>query len=361
MKKGKKIRQLFYVTITTFLLCSGMLFYNNALCAKCNDIVETTSNVEVAGAQTVKAVIDLTAGELNLSGGANALMEAEFISNLNNPEPEVNYVVSGTAGVLTVEQPITNNRRRIPFRKRCFNHVNEWDIGLNNNIPIDVDLKTDFGNLDVNLDGSSISNFILDISAGDAVLNLTNTQSLDKIDVKHDFGSFDANLTGSSIADFKLDQSSGDIILNLTNTQSLDKVDVKHDFGSLDANLNNSNISDLHLDSSAGDAILDLSNTQSLDTIDLRHDFGDLNINLTGDRSTDLNANIDLSTGDIFLKLPTDIGVQVKLPDSISVTVMHEMNENNDNTITNNAFGSSNVSIFVDIDLDFGEVTLDLD
>ena len=44
------------------------------------------------------------ADELNLTGAADALMEADFVYNVAGWEPEVNYDLSGDTGELSVEQ-----------------------------------------------------------------------------------------------------------------------------------------------------------------------------------------------------------------------------------------------------------------
>jgi hypothetical protein len=47
---------------------------------------------------------DAGADELNLTGAADALMEADFVYNVADWEPEVNYDLSGDTGELSVEQ-----------------------------------------------------------------------------------------------------------------------------------------------------------------------------------------------------------------------------------------------------------------
>ena len=66
--------------------------------------------------------LEIGAGELNLTGGADRLMEADFAYNVADWKPEVNYEVSGDTGDLSVQQgrgdgpTITGDAR------------NEWNI-----------------------------------------------------------------------------------------------------------------------------------------------------------------------------------------------------------------------------------------
>src|ERR687897_3306981 len=68
------------------------------------DMQRQSESVDLDNAQSVVAQLRMGAGELNLTGGADALMEADFAYNVAEWKPEVNYEVSGDAGELSVEQ-----------------------------------------------------------------------------------------------------------------------------------------------------------------------------------------------------------------------------------------------------------------
>src|ERR671910_3849738 len=63
-----------------------------------------SQSIQAENAQSVRANLRMGAGELNLTGGADQLMEADFAYNVPDWKPKVNYDVSGDMGELTVRQ-----------------------------------------------------------------------------------------------------------------------------------------------------------------------------------------------------------------------------------------------------------------
>src|SRR5918997_4748951 len=61
-------------------------------------------SIQAENAQSVRANLKMGAGELNLSGGADQLMEGEFSYNVAVWKPKVNYEVSAETGELMVRQ-----------------------------------------------------------------------------------------------------------------------------------------------------------------------------------------------------------------------------------------------------------------
>ena len=54
-----------------------------------------TRSVEPENAESVRANLRMGIGELNLTGGADALMEADFAYNVSSWQPQANYEVVG--------------------------------------------------------------------------------------------------------------------------------------------------------------------------------------------------------------------------------------------------------------------------
>src|SRR5918997_214665 len=63
-----------------------------------------SQSVDLKDAQSARAQFKMGAGELNLTGGADQLMEGEFSYNVSEWNPKVSYDVSGERGELTVKQ-----------------------------------------------------------------------------------------------------------------------------------------------------------------------------------------------------------------------------------------------------------------
>ena len=60
--------------------------------------------VDPNNAQSVRAKLKMGAGKLNLTGGADRLMEGEFSYNVSDWKPKVSYDVSDKKGELVVKQ-----------------------------------------------------------------------------------------------------------------------------------------------------------------------------------------------------------------------------------------------------------------
>jgi hypothetical protein len=115
------------------------------------------------------------AGELNLTGGADRLMEADFAYNVADWEPEVNYDVSGETGELIVEQgqgegpPIGGDAR------------NEWDIRFNDEVPTDLSVQMGAGESDLDLDSLTLRGLDLEMGAGRTTIDLTGAYEGDLV------------------------------------------------------------------------------------------------------------------------------------------------------------------------------------
>jgi hypothetical protein len=68
------------------------------------ELQRESRSIQPENAQSVRANLRMGAGELNVSGGADAPMEGEFSYNVADWEPQISYDVSGDTGELIVEQ-----------------------------------------------------------------------------------------------------------------------------------------------------------------------------------------------------------------------------------------------------------------
>jgi len=122
--------------------------------------------IDRQGSEPVRVHIQMPAGELKLSGGANQLMEADFNYDEAEGKPEASYRVSGGTGELDVSQP---------GKKFHFGPAhNDWNIRLANDVP--MQLKVDMG-------------------AGQSDLKVGNL-SLTRLDISMGAGQFTADLSG---------------------------------------------------------------------------------------------------------------------------------------------------------------------
>src|ERR671910_471580 len=118
-----------------------------------------SQSIQAENAQSVRANLRMGAGELNLTGGADQLMEADFAYNVPDWKPKVNYEVSGDTGELTVRQG-NGGGVRLGGDAR-----NEWDIRFNDEVPTNLSVQMGAGESDLDLDDLTLTGLELEVGA----------------------------------------------------------------------------------------------------------------------------------------------------------------------------------------------------
>src|SRR5215207_4887451 len=139
-----------------------------------------SKSVDLKNAQTARAQLEMGAGELHITGGADQLMEGEFSYNVSEWKPKVSYDVSGQEGELVVKQGSANSGS-LGAKAR-----NEWDISLNEEVPTDLVVKMGAGESALDLDSLTLTGLDLNMGAGKTTVDLTGDYAQ----------SFDASIKG---------------------------------------------------------------------------------------------------------------------------------------------------------------------
>jgi len=128
-----------------------------------------TRSVEVENAESVKVNLRLAVGELDVGGAAEdpRLMEADFAYNVAAWEPGVDYEVVGDSGELSVQQRGLDEG--IPTR----DVRNEWDLRLNDRVPVDLTVQMGGGVGNLDLDNLALVGLNLDVGAGSTRVDLS--------------------------------------------------------------------------------------------------------------------------------------------------------------------------------------------
>jgi len=124
-----------------------------------------TQAVEIQGAKSVSADLEISAGALTLTGGSSRLLDADFEYDGISEKPKVEYVVSGDHGQLNV----TQNQIHTPFG----NEHNDWNLHFNNDVPVDLRIQMGAGRDDLRLNGMNLSGLDIHMGAGELNLDLT--------------------------------------------------------------------------------------------------------------------------------------------------------------------------------------------
>ena len=138
--------------------------------ARTGELQTESQSVELDDAESVRTELRQGFGKLNLSGGAEQLMEADFSYNVAEWEPEVDYD-GGSQGTLTVQQGGSEgdgtNLLDLDDAR------NEWDIRLNNGVPIDLSIDMGAGENYLRLGTLALTALDLQMGAGVATVDLT--------------------------------------------------------------------------------------------------------------------------------------------------------------------------------------------
>lgn len=132
-----------------------------------------SQSIQAEDAQSVRANLRMGAGELNLTGGADQLMEADFAYNVPDWKPKVNYDVRGDTGELTVRQG-SGGGVRLGGDAR-----NEWDIRFNDEVPTNLSVQVGAGESDLDLDDLTLTGLELEMGAGRTTIDLTGDYERD--------------------------------------------------------------------------------------------------------------------------------------------------------------------------------------
>jgi hypothetical protein len=140
-------------------------------CVVVNDSPSTpeheSRSIELKGAQSVQVNVEIGAGELKMRGGATPLMDADFRYNRAEWKPEMKYDVSGGRGTLTVSQHGTHTHTL------GSNNKNDWELRLNEDVPMDVSVKMGAGESILDLGNVALRSLNVEMGVGELKLNLT--------------------------------------------------------------------------------------------------------------------------------------------------------------------------------------------
>jgi hypothetical protein len=146
-------------------------------------------SVELGGAESVRVQIDMGAGELAVSGGADGLLAADFAYNVAEFKPEVAF----GSDVLAIRQPDVEGRASF---WDLDDYRYEWDLRLNDDVPIEMTIDLGAGNAQLELGTLSLTGLDVNAGAGDVTVDLAGASSLTKLDIDIGAGEVTVDLTG---------------------------------------------------------------------------------------------------------------------------------------------------------------------
>ena len=124
-------------------------------------------SVELDKAERVRVELKMPVGELDMRGGAQNLLDADFTYNVPEWKPDVRYHSGGVAGDLIIEQHGP--------RSSSGNKKNHWDLHFNDKVPLDLRTEVGAGEGRLNLGSLTLRSVDLQMGAGTLRLDLRGT------------------------------------------------------------------------------------------------------------------------------------------------------------------------------------------
>lgn len=208
------MKHVIRITILIFgIACLALLYAATFVGADkaAGKVLTEQREVESGGAKPVRMNLDSINADINIHSGTEKLLSGIFSYTFKEWKPELQY--DGDKGLLSIYQPshrinnITGNTR------------NEWDIAINDNIPLELNIKSISGDNRLDLAKHHIIRLSSQTTSGDVRLDFSgNHRELSAIVIKSISGDISTHLNGcySSLANTTLNSTSGDISLDLS-------------------------------------------------------------------------------------------------------------------------------------------------
>lgn len=278
-------------------------------CMEAGELQVESRTVGLDGAESADVELEMINGDMNISGGSDELLDAEFRYNVAEWKPEIEYDVRDMQGELSVRQP--------EARGGGSGARNEWDLLLNEELPMVLKAELENGNSVLSLDSSSLETLELSVRSGNMEAEIAGDQPL--------------------LEELELRNSNGNVVLGLPgNYPSLSSVTMESVNGNIDAKLAGS--------------------YASLDNMEMKLNSGSILADLSGDWNTDVDMEVSVNSGDITLTLPRDIGVYVDAVTPARVETDGFSREGSD--YVNDAYGESDVTLKIKASSESGNIKL---
>lgn len=144
------------------LLLPVILALTGCTVEKAGPLVNDFRVFERDDAESLRVSLRMGAGELRIGSGTQKLLRADFAYNVPSWKPEVTYSTGAKAATLRIEQPSVS--------KSLGNTKYEWDLRLNREVPVDLDVH--FGAGEATLDLGSLDMRSIDVNMGVGELKL---------------------------------------------------------------------------------------------------------------------------------------------------------------------------------------------
>lgn len=197
-----------------------------------DELIIENPKIEVGNAQVVNAAIEISFGDITISGGATKLLEGEFRYFSYEWKPSISYQVRNSVGELKVE--ISTNINFPFFNFKDKNYISL--IHLNNFIPMNLFVKVGAGRSQLDLTSMALETLIVESGVGEVNIDLEGNTSISRLNVKTGLGKTTIDLRGSweKNVDAKISSGVGEVTVLLPQKIGV-KIETEKGLGEIDA------------------------------------------------------------------------------------------------------------------------------
>jgi hypothetical protein len=182
---GATFGALAFVVVLVFLFWHGRGFSRRH--GYYSDSQHSAQSVELQGAKSARASLELGAGRLTINGGASRMLDADFSYDGSFDAPRVNYSVNGGVGQLNISQDSHG-----PHWGRS---QNEWNLHFSNSIPLELKVDMGAGQGNLHFHDIPLTRLDLNVGAGQMDVDLTGDRKTDLVaDIEGGVGQADIRL-----------------------------------------------------------------------------------------------------------------------------------------------------------------------
>src|SRR6266446_5040969 len=166
---GATVGALAFVIVLIALLVHGRSFGRRH--GFYSESRHNAQTVDLQGAKTAHARLEMGAGQLTINGGASHMLDADFTYDGSFNAPRVDYSVSGGVGQLNISQ-----ESHPPHFGRS---QNDWSLHFSKDVPLELKVDMGAGHGDLHFRDVPLTRLDLNLGAGQMDVDFTGDRKSD--------------------------------------------------------------------------------------------------------------------------------------------------------------------------------------